>query len=65
MRINCSLPSRLKKRASPLTRKALVCEQVKKFKDKSHQTGLGSFLITQKEMEEKDGKAGKQIGDLF
>lgn len=30
-----------------------------RFKDKSHQTGLGSLLITQKEMEEKDGKAGE------
>lgn len=59
MRISCSLPSRLKKRESPLTRKAIVCEQVKRFKDKSHQTGLGSLLITQKEMEEKGRKAGE------
>lgn len=36
-----------------------MCEQVKRFKDKSHQTGLGSLLITQKEMDEKDGKAGE------
>ena len=32
---------------------------MKRFKDKSHQTGLGSLLITQKEMDEKDGKAGE------
>ena len=36
-----------------------MCEQVKRFKDKSHQTGLGSLLITQKEMDETDGKAGE------
>ena len=41
-----------------------MCEQVKRFKDKSHQTGLGSLLITQKEMEERVGRLGRQIGDL-